>query len=118
MLTVAVGTDQTDWDSQLPYLAVAYRTMDPTMGFRQNFLVFGHKVTLPVDVIYSLPPGVTDVQEGGYPQASELPSAPSMRSWDESTRRHIFTRWCMCEDTRWERRAVYSLEPLPPPLRQ
>lgn len=39
----------------------------PAMGFGSNFLVLGREVTLPVDIMYGLPPDVEELSGGGFP---------------------------------------------------
>ena len=56
MLTAYVSTNQRDWDDQLPYVTVAYRSAEhETTGMSPNMLMFGRKVSTPLDLMFELP---------------------------------------------------------------
>lgn len=56
MLTMYVSTNQRDWDAQLPYVMMAYRSAEhETTGLSPNMLMFGHEVSTPLDLMFELP---------------------------------------------------------------
>ena len=56
MLTAYVSSNQRDWDSQLPYVTMAYRSTDhETTGMSPNMLMFGREVSTPLDLMFELP---------------------------------------------------------------
>ena len=56
MLTAYVSSNQKDWDEQLPYVMMAYRSADhETTGMSPNMLMFGREVSTPLDLMYELP---------------------------------------------------------------
>ena len=56
MLTAYVSTNQRDWDDQLPYVTMAYRSAEhETTGMSPNMLMFGRKVSTPLDLMFKLP---------------------------------------------------------------
>ena len=56
MLTAYVSTSQRDWDDQLPYVKMAYRSAEhETTGMSPNRLMFGREVSTPVDLMFELP---------------------------------------------------------------
>ena len=49
---------QEEWDQHLSFIAMAYRaTPHVSTGFSPNFMIYGRELSMPVDVIPSLPPG-------------------------------------------------------------
>lgn len=64
MLTAVVAPD---WDGHLPLLTAAYRaTAHPATGFSPNFMTFGRQITLPVEVMYGVPPEEEVTVSGNY----------------------------------------------------
>ena len=56
MLSTALEKNQSEWDSQLPVLMLAYRTsMQETTGATPFSLMFGRSACLPIDVEFNLP---------------------------------------------------------------
>lgn len=56
ILGKVVAENQRDWDVHLPYAVAAYRaTIHESTGYSPNFLMFGHEVRPPLDVIMGLP---------------------------------------------------------------
>ena len=56
MLTAYVSTNQRDWDDQLPYIMMAYRSAEhETTGMSPNMLMFGREVSTPLDLMFELP---------------------------------------------------------------
>ena len=48
-----VSTNQTDWDAQLPYVMMAYRSAEhETIGMSPNMLMFGREVSTPLDLMF------------------------------------------------------------------
>ena len=57
LLGRVIGDDQRDWDERLPFTMAAYRaTPHHATGFSPNFLMFGHEVNSPIDLILGTPP--------------------------------------------------------------
>ena len=56
---IAVVVDkQEEWDEHLHFIAMAYRTTPhESTGFSPNFTMYGCDLSMPVNVILSLPPG-------------------------------------------------------------
>ena len=55
MLTAYVSTNQRDWDDQLPYVMMAYRSAEhETTGMSPNMLMFGREVSTPLDLMFEL----------------------------------------------------------------
>ena len=55
-----VTDKQEEWDEQLPFIAMAYRSIpNESTGFTPNFMMYGCELSMPVDVMLSLPPGET-----------------------------------------------------------
>ena len=56
ILGKVVAENQRDWDVHLPYAVAAYRaTIHESTGYSPNFLMFGHEVRSPLDVVMGLP---------------------------------------------------------------
>ena len=56
MLSKCIDQNQSDWSSLLPFDLMAYRSsVHESTGFTPYFLVFGHEMSLPIDLIYQLP---------------------------------------------------------------
>lgn len=64
MLSSCVNQNHTDWDKQLPYLMMAYRSAEhDTTGFSPNYLMLGREATTPLDLVYEM-----EVQRKPIPQ--------------------------------------------------
>ena len=81
MLVKCIDEDQTNWSVKLPYVLKAYRSsVHEYTGFTPHYLVFGHEISLPLDLMYRPPPSTTptDVhdwvsqKEEAFRQAYEL----------------------------------------------
>ena len=81
MLAKCIDDDQTNWSFKLPYVLMAYRSfVHESTGFTPHYLVFGHEISLPLDLMYQPPPGTTPVdvnewvsqKEEAFRQAYEL----------------------------------------------
>ena len=56
MLSAYVSENHRDWDEQLPYVTMAYRSTEhETTGMSPNMLMFGREVSTPLDLVYELP---------------------------------------------------------------
>ena len=56
ILGKVVADNQWDWDVHLPYAVAAYRaTVHESTGYSPNFVMFGHEVRSPLDVVMGLP---------------------------------------------------------------
>ena len=57
VLGKVVAENQRDWEAHLPYAVAAYRaTVHESTGYSPNFLMFGHEVRAPLDIVMGLPP--------------------------------------------------------------
>ena len=56
MIAAFVDDNQTNWDTFLPLLAMAYRSsLHPATGFTPNRLMLGREITAPADLLYGCP---------------------------------------------------------------
>jgi hypothetical protein len=52
MLSKHVDENQKNWDEQIPFVMLAYRSsINETTGFSPSMLMFGHEIRLPLDVV-------------------------------------------------------------------
>ena len=57
MLSTFVEDNQRNWDTLLPYVMMAYRSTEhETTGMSPNMLMLGRETTIPLDIIYEMPP--------------------------------------------------------------
>jgi len=57
MLKCMVDKNPYDWDEHIPFITVAYRSSPhASTGCSPNQMVYGREITLPVDLMYGLPP--------------------------------------------------------------
>ena len=62
MIAKCIDEDQTNWSVKLPYVLMAYRSsVHESTGFFPHYLVFGHEISLPLDLMYRPPPGTIPV---------------------------------------------------------
>ena len=62
MLAKCIDEDQTNWSVKLPYVLMAYRSsVHQSTGFTPHYLVFGHEISVPLDLMYRPPPSTTPV---------------------------------------------------------
>ena len=56
MLSAYVSDNHRDWDEQLPYVMMAYRSAEhETTGMSPNMLMFGREVSTPLDLMFEMP---------------------------------------------------------------
>ena len=66
MLAKHINEEQSNWSQRLPYVMLAYRSsLHELTGNTPQFLVFGQKLGLPLDCMYSNPQEneTTDIHE-------------------------------------------------------
>ena len=64
MLKTYVNEHQTDWDDHLPFVTMAYRSVEhETTGCSPNYLMLGRGVQTPLDIMYELPSSVKNNPE-------------------------------------------------------
>ena len=62
MLSMYVDENQRNWDEQLPYVMMAYRSSQhETTGMTLNLLMLGRETSTPLDILYEMPPGVKKI---------------------------------------------------------
>ena len=62
MLSTFVQDNQNDWNEQLPYIGMAYRSTDhETTSLFPNMLMLGRETTTPLDIMYEMPPSVKPI---------------------------------------------------------
>ena len=72
MLAKCIDEDQTNWSVKLPYVLMAYRSfVHVSTGFTPHYLVFGHEVSLPLDLMYRPPPGTTPLDVNDWVSQKE-----------------------------------------------
>ena len=55
MLSSVLNKNHTDWDEQLPYLMIAYRSTEhDTTGYSPNYLMLSMEATTPLDLVYDM----------------------------------------------------------------
>ena len=81
MLAKCIDKDQTNWCVKLPYVPMAYRSfVHESTCFTPHYLVFGHEISLPFDIMYRPFPSTTSTdvhdcvlqKEEAFHQAYEL----------------------------------------------
>ena len=81
MLAKCIDEDQTNWSVKLPYVLMAYRSsVHESTGFTPHYLVFGHEISLPLDLMYRPPQSTPPIdvhdwvsqKEEAFRQAYEL----------------------------------------------
>ena len=72
MLAKCIDEDQTNWSVKLPYVLMAYRSsVHESTGFTPHYLVFGHEVSLPLDLMCRPSPGTTPVDVNDWVSQKE-----------------------------------------------
>ena len=62
VLAKCIDEDQKNWSVKLPYVLMAYRSsVHESTGFTPQYLVFGHAISLPLDLMYRPPPSTTQI---------------------------------------------------------
>ncbi|KAK3106230.1 hypothetical protein FSP39_015710 [Pinctada imbricata] len=83
MLRTLVDENQSNWDDLLPYVLMAYRSVEQeTTGSSPNYLMMGREVATPLDLMYEMP-------------ASVKPIPPNQWAWELKERvetAHSFVR--------------------------
>ena len=81
MLAKCIDEDQTNWSVELPYVLLADRaSVHESTGFTPHYLVFGHEISLPLDLMYRPPLSTSTIdvhhwvtqKEEAFRQAFEL----------------------------------------------
>ena len=63
MLSAFVNDTHTDWDEQLPYVMMVYRSAEhETTGLTPNMLLLGREATTPFDIAYEMPQQLNQYQ--------------------------------------------------------
>ena len=67
MLKSYINDHQSDWDEQLPFLTMAYRSVEhETTGFSPNYLMLGREVSTPLDIMFEMPTSVESIPENQW----------------------------------------------------
>ena len=67
MLSAFVNDNHTDWDEQLPYVMMAYRSsIHETTGFTPNSLMLGREVSTPLDILYEMPSPIQAIPQSRW----------------------------------------------------
>ena len=67
MLKSYINDHQSDWDEQLPFLTMAYRSVEhETTGFSPNYLMLGREVSTPLDIMFEIPQSVRRIPENQW----------------------------------------------------
>ena len=67
MLKSYINDHQSDWDEQLPFLTMAYRSVEhETTGFSPNYLMLGREVSTPLDIMFEIPSSVRSIPENQW----------------------------------------------------
>ena len=62
MLGAFVNSNHTDWDEQLQYVMMAYRSTEhESTGFTPNLCMLGRETTCPLDIVYAMPSSIKAV---------------------------------------------------------
>ena len=62
MLRTLVDENQSNWDDLLPYVLMAYRSVEQeTTGSSPNYLMMGREVATPLDLMYEMPASVKPI---------------------------------------------------------
>ena len=89
MLGKCIDEDQTNWSVKLPYVLMAYRSsVHESTGFTPHYLIPGHEISLPLDLMYRPPPGKTPVDVNDW----VLQKAEAFRQAYELVRRNATTQ--------------------------
>jgi len=67
MLSAFVNERHTDWDEVLPYVTMAYRSVEQeTTRCIPNYLMLGREITTPLDIQYQLPVEIKKVPQNQW----------------------------------------------------
>ena len=81
MLGKCIDEDKANWFVELRYVLMAYRpSVHESTGLTPPYLIFGHEISLPLDLMYRPPPSTTAIdvhdsvsqKEEAFRQAYEL----------------------------------------------
>ena len=81
ILSKYISQNQKDWDDQLPWVLMAYRSSEhDTTKFSPCMLMIGREIELPVDLIY-----------GPHPQSEEFPGeTPAVFAYSDNMQKRIW----------------------------
>ena len=64
MLSTFVNENHTNWDEQLQYVMMAYRSTEhETTGLTPNMCMLGRETTCPLDIMYEMPPAIKNIPQ-------------------------------------------------------
>ena len=64
MLSAFVNKNHSDWDEQLPFVMMAYRSSEhETTGFTPNALMLGRQVSTPLDIMFEMPSSIKAIPQ-------------------------------------------------------
>ena len=64
MLSAFVNENHTNWDEQLQYVMMAYRSTEhETTGLTPNMCMLGRETTCPLDIMYEMPPAIKSIPQ-------------------------------------------------------
>ena len=64
MLSAFVNENHTNWDEQLQYVMMAYRSTEhETTGLTPNMCMLGRETTCPLDIMYEMPPAIKNIPQ-------------------------------------------------------
>ena len=62
MLSAYVNENHTNWDEQIQYVMMAYRSSEhETTGLTPNMCMLGRETTCPLDLMYEMPPAIKEI---------------------------------------------------------
>ena len=67
MLRTLVDENQRNWDDLLPFVLMAYRSVEQeTTGFSPNYLMLGREVSTPLDLAYEMPAAAKSIPQNRW----------------------------------------------------
>ena len=67
MLRTLVDDNQRNWDELLPYVLMAYRSVDhETTGCTPNYLMLGREVSTPLDISHEMPTSIKAIPQNQW----------------------------------------------------
>ena len=67
MLRTLVDDNQLNWDELLPYVLMAYRSVQhETTGCTPNYLMLGREVATPLDIVYEMPVAIKAIPQNQW----------------------------------------------------
>ena len=62
MLSAYVNEHHSDWDEHLPFVLMAYRSVEhETTGSSPNYMMLGREVSTPLDIMYEMPTSIKSI---------------------------------------------------------